>query len=67
MTNKFKNWIIEKSLINKTVEKERLNRLENYISTPVVTSGLTNGIFLCCSLLLNSGDYIISTNKRMDY
>jgi len=60
----WKNWIIEKSLINKTVEKERLNRLENYISTPVITSGLTNGIFLCCSLLLNSGDYIISANKR---
>ena len=60
----WKNWIIEKSLINKTIEKERLNRLENYISTPVITSGLTNGIFLCCSLLLNSGDYIISTNKR---
>lgn len=60
----WKNWIIEKSLINKTVEKERLNKLENYISTPVITSGLTNGIFLCCSLFLNSGDYIISTNKR---
>jgi len=60
----WKNWIIEKSLINKTIEKERLNRLENYVSTPVITSGLTNGIFLCCSLLLNSGDYIISTNKR---
>ena len=60
----WKNWIIEKSLINKTIEKERLNRLENYISTPVITSGLTNGIFLCCSLLLNSGDYIISPNKR---
>ncbi len=60
----WKNWIIEKSLINKTIEKERLNRLENYISTPVITSGLTNGIFVCCSLLLNSGDYIISTNKR---
>jgi aspartate/methionine/tyrosine aminotransferase len=60
----WKNWIIEKSLINKTVEKERLNRLENYISTPVITSGLTNGIFLCCSLFLNSGDYVISTNKR---
>ena len=60
----WKNWIIEKSLINKTIEKERLNRLENYISTPVITSGLTNGIFICCSLLLNSGDYIISPNKR---
>ena len=60
----WKNWIVEKSLINKTVEKERLNRLENYISTPVITSGLTNGIFLSCSLFLNSGDYIISTNKR---
>ncbi len=60
----WKNWIIEKSLINKTIEKERLNRLENYISTPVITSGLTNGIFFCCSLLLNSGDYIISPNKR---
>ncbi len=60
----WKNWIIEKSLINKTVEKERLKRLENYISTPVITSGLTNGIFYCCSLFLNSGDYIISTNKR---
>ncbi|MBA7609183.1 LL-diaminopimelate aminotransferase [subsurface metagenome] len=60
----WKNWIIEKSLINKTIEKERLNRLENYISTPVITSGLTNYPFFCCSLLLNSGDYIISPNKR---
>ncbi len=60
----WKNWIIEKSLINKDVEKEKLNKLESYISTPVITSGLTNGIFLCCSLLLNSGDYVISANKR---
>jgi len=60
----WKNWIVKKSLTNKTVEEERLNRLESYISTPVITSGLTNGIFLCCSLFLDSGDYIISTNKR---
>ena len=60
----WKNWIIKKSCYKIDSEQEKLNRLENFITTPVVTSGVTNGIFLCCSLLLNPGDFIISPNKR---
>jgi len=64
LKNSWKNWLIKKSCYNIDSEKEKLNRLENFISTPVVTAGVTNGIFLCCSLLLNPGDFIISPNKR---
>ncbi len=60
----WKKWLIKKSLYNKDSELSELNRLENFITTPIVTSGLTNGIFLCCSLLLNPGEFIISPNKR---
>ena len=64
LKNSWKNWIIKKSCYDIDSEKEKLIRLETFITTPVVTAGLTNGIFLCCSLLLNPGDFIISPNKR---
>ena len=64
LKNLWKNWIIKKSCYKLDSEKEKLKRLENFITTPVVTAGVTNGIFLCCSLFLNSGDFIISPNKR---
>ena len=60
----WKNWIVKKSCYTLDFEQDKLNKLESYITTPVVTTGITNGIFLCCSLLLNPGDYIISPNKR---
>ncbi len=60
----WKKWLIKKSLYNKDFELDKLNRLENFTTTPLVTSGLTNGIFLCCSLLLNPEEFIISPNKR---
>ena len=64
LKNLWKNWIIKKSCYKTDSEQEKLNRLENFITTPIVTAGVTNGIFLCCSLLLNPGDFIISPNKR---
>lgn len=60
----WRNWIIKKSGYNEETDRDKLNRLENYITTPIITSGVTNGIFLSCSLFLNSGEYIISPNKR---
>jgi len=60
----WKKWLIKKSGYIEDSEREKLNRLEDYVTTPVVTSGLTNGIFLCCSLLLNPEEFIISPNKR---
>ena len=60
----WKNWIIKKSKYDETTEKTKLARLEKFITTPVITSGVTNGIFLSCSLFLNPGEYIISPNKR---
>jgi len=64
LKNLWKNWIIKKSCYKTDSEQEKLNRLENFITTPIVTAGVTNGIFLCCSLFLNPGDFIISPNKR---
>jgi len=64
LKNSWKNWIIKKSCYNIDFEQDKLNKLENFVTTPVVTAGLTNGIFLCCSLFLNQGDFIISPNKR---
>ncbi|MBY9021319.1 MAG: aminotransferase class I/II-fold pyridoxal phosphate-dependent enzyme [Candidatus Lokiarchaeota archaeon] len=64
LKNSWKEWLIKKSCYNIDLEKEKLKKLESFITVPVVTTGITNGIFLCCSLLLNPGDFIISPNKR---
>ena len=60
----WKNWIIYKSLLNEKEDKEKLDGLKKYITTPIVTTGVTNGIFLISSLLLNVNEYIITPNKR---
>jgi len=60
----WKNWIVYKSLLNKKEDNEKLNRLKKYITTPIITTGVTNGIFLISSLLLNVNEYIITPNKR---
>ena len=60
----WKDWIIRKANYDKEREKDLLTRLENYITTPVITAGVTNGIYHSCSLFLNSGEIIIAPNKR---
>ncbi|MBN1801946.1 MAG: aminotransferase class I/II-fold pyridoxal phosphate-dependent enzyme [Candidatus Lokiarchaeota archaeon] len=60
----WKKWIIKKSLYDILNEKDKLGLLEKYTTTPIVTQGVTNGIFLCCSLFLSPSEYIISPNKR---
>jgi aspartate/methionine/tyrosine aminotransferase len=60
----WKKWLIKKSLYGIESEPRKLNKLENYITNPVVTAGLTNGIFLSSSLFLNPGEILISPNKR---
>ncbi|MEE9377926.1 MAG: aminotransferase class I/II-fold pyridoxal phosphate-dependent enzyme [Candidatus Lokiarchaeia archaeon] len=59
----WKDWIIKKSLYSEK-EASLLSRLEKYITTPVITGGVTNGIFQACSMFLNPSDYIIVPNKR---
>ncbi|MFX0082987.1 MAG: aminotransferase class I/II-fold pyridoxal phosphate-dependent enzyme [Candidatus Hodarchaeota archaeon] len=60
----WKNWILRKANYDKEKEKHLLLRLENYITTPIITAGVTNGIYHSCSLFLNSGETIIAPNKR---
>ncbi len=60
----WKDWIIRKANYDKEKEKDLLLRLERYITTPVITAGVTNGIHHSCSLFLNSGEIIIAPNKR---
>ncbi|MFX1311829.1 MAG: aminotransferase class I/II-fold pyridoxal phosphate-dependent enzyme [Promethearchaeota archaeon] len=60
----WKNWMIKKSLYNEESEKSLLERLEKYISHPVITAGITNGIFQSCAMFLNPDEIIIAPNKR---
>ncbi|MFX1256744.1 MAG: aminotransferase class I/II-fold pyridoxal phosphate-dependent enzyme [Promethearchaeota archaeon] len=60
----WKKWLIKKSGYDEETEKENILELERYTTTPIVTSGVTNGIFLSCALFLNPDEYIISPNKR---
>ncbi|MFX1590690.1 MAG: aminotransferase class I/II-fold pyridoxal phosphate-dependent enzyme, partial [Promethearchaeota archaeon] len=55
--------IIHKALYSEK-EEALLSRLDKYITTPVITGGVTNGIFQSCALFLNPNDYIIIPNKR---
>ena len=60
----WKDWIVRKANYDKEREKDLLLRLERYITKPIITAGVTNGIYHSCALLLNSGEYIIAPNKR---
>lgn len=60
----WKNWILKKSMYDDSADKDKYTRLENYITTPEVTGGITNAIFQSCSLFLNPGESIIIPSKR---
>ena len=57
----WKNWIGKKSNYS---EKVKIEIIENSITKPIVTQGITNGIFMTCAFFLNPGESIISPNKR---
>ncbi len=59
---RWKEWIIKKSQLDKN--KNKLKKLEKYLTLTLFTPGITNGIFTCCKMFLNQGEYIISPNKR---
>ncbi|MFX0139352.1 MAG: aminotransferase class I/II-fold pyridoxal phosphate-dependent enzyme [Candidatus Hodarchaeota archaeon] len=59
----WKKWIIHKSRYSQKDEIS-ISRLEKYLTTPVITGGVTNGIFQSCTLFLNPNEYIIVPNKR---
>ena len=60
----WKNWVIKKSQYDEIKEKDLIKNLEKLITTPMITAGVTNGIFQCSSLFLNPGEFIIAPNKR---
>ncbi len=60
----WKDWIIEKARFNSGEDKKNIDYLTKYITDPLVTAGVTNGIYLVCSLFLNKGEKIICPNKR---
>jgi len=60
----WKKWLIKKSGYIEDSDLIKLDKLEHHTTNPIVTAGLTNGIFFCCTLFLNPGEYIISPNKR---
>ena len=59
----WKEWIIKKSLYQEK-EEIQLSRLIKYITMPVITGGVTNGIFQASVLFLNPKEFIIVPNKR---
>jgi aspartate/methionine/tyrosine aminotransferase len=66
LRNIWKKWIIKKSLYNPNSEREKLTRLEKYISMPLITSGVTNAIFMTSAMFLNPMEIIICPNKRWE-
>jgi len=60
----WKDWIIQKAGFNSDEDKNKKIYLKKFITDPLVTAGVTNGIYLICSLFLNRGDKIILPNKR---
>jgi aspartate/methionine/tyrosine aminotransferase len=60
----WKEWVIKKSLYDKDKDKDLIEKLEKQITSPIITAGVTNGIFQCCALFLNPGEFIIAPNKR---
>lgn len=57
----WKQWILKKSGYE---AQEKTEKLKELMSDPIVTQGITNGIFMTCAFLLNPGESIISPNKR---
>ncbi len=64
LRTKWKEWILYKAGYNNEQETEKINRLQKFITEPLVTQGITNGLFMLGSLFLNEGEAIISPNKR---
>ncbi|MHA1931773.1 MAG: aminotransferase class I/II-fold pyridoxal phosphate-dependent enzyme [Promethearchaeota archaeon] len=60
----WKNWVIKKSQYDEVKENYLIEKLEKQITTPIITAGVTNGIFQSSSLFLNPGEFIIAPNKR---
>ncbi len=60
----WKDWVLKKSQLDEIKEKDLIEKLEKQITTPIITAGVTNGIFQCSSLFLNPGEFIIAPNKR---
>ncbi len=59
----WKDWIIKKSLYEEK-DEVLLSRLKKFITTPIITGGVTNGIFQACVMFLDPSDSIIVPNKR---
>jgi aspartate/methionine/tyrosine aminotransferase len=60
----WKKWIIKKSLYDESTQQKERKKLDKYVTTPIVTAGVTNAIFLSCALFLDRSNYIIIPNKR---
>jgi len=60
----WKKWILKKSKYDALKDTEKLKKLEKFTTVPLITAGLTNGIYISSCLFLNPGETIISPNKR---
>jgi aspartate/methionine/tyrosine aminotransferase len=64
LREKWKEWIIFKAGYDKATDAEKIQNLQKYTTLPLVTQGITNALFMIGSVFLNSGEYLISPNKR---
>lgn len=60
----WRDWIIRKANYDKERSLALLSRLQRYITSPIITAGVTNGIYHSSALFLNPGEFIIAPNKR---
>lgn len=64
LRNKWKEWIIYKAGYDIQDDAQKIKKLEKFTTLPIVTQGITNGIFMIASFLLSPGEFLISPNKR---
>lgn len=60
----WKDFILQKSPLNKDTEAEKMKFLSEYITLPIITNGVTNAIFSTLMMFLNPNEFVIAPNKR---
>ncbi|TFG24648.1 MAG: aminotransferase class I/II-fold pyridoxal phosphate-dependent enzyme [Promethearchaeota archaeon] len=60
----WKDFILQKSPYSKNMEGPKYEVLDQYITLPIITNGVTNAIYSTLHMILNPNEFIIAPNKR---
>lgn len=60
---RWKEWVVKKSQLVEGY-KNKKDTFQKLLVMPLLTPGITFGIYACCRMFLNQGEFIISPDKR---